>query len=134
MKKRIILAVTIIISMTAVAQDFNKAALVVQEQLTAYNARNLDAFLSTYSDDIVIYEASREVTIKGKKQLKELFGNLFKNNPNLYCYIENRIVSGNIIIDHEKVQFRKGQPIMEFIVMYKVKKGKIAEVTFLKRP
>lgn len=133
MKKRIILAVTIIISMTAVAQDFNKAALVVQEQLTAYNARNLDTFLSTYSDDIVIYEASREVTIKGKKQLKELFGNLFKNNPNLYCYIENRIVSGNIIIDHEKVQFRKGQPIMEFIVMYKVKNGKIAEVTFLKR-
>ncbi|KAB8154009.1 steroid delta-isomerase [Kordia sp. TARA_039_SRF] len=133
MKKRIILAVTIIISMTAVAQDFNKAALVVQEQLTAYNARNSDTFLSSYSDDIVIYEASREVTIKGKKQLKELFGNLFKNNPNLYCYIENRIVSGNIIIDHEKVQFRKGQPIMEFIVMYKVKKGKIAEVTFLKR-
>ncbi|MEM6686419.1 MAG: nuclear transport factor 2 family protein [Bacteroidota bacterium] len=134
MKKLIIVLCATVSCMMATAQEYNKAALVVQEQIVAYNARNLDAFAALYSDDIIIYKASGEVSLQGKAQLKELFGTFFKNNPDLYCYIEDRIVLGDTVIDHEKIQLQKGRPFMEFIAMYKVKDGKIAEVHFLKSP
>ncbi|MEM6718052.1 MAG: nuclear transport factor 2 family protein [Bacteroidota bacterium] len=134
MKKLIIIVLTIVSCMTVTAQEQNEAALVVEAQITAYNAGNLEAFAATYSDDVVFYEPSMQKSIQGKAQLKELFGNLFKNNPDLHCFIDQRIVSGDTVIDHEKVQIRKGQPLLEFVAMYKVKEGKIAEVYFLKRP
>lgn len=134
MKKYIFLLISIISCMTMEAQELNEAAVVVQRQVAAYNARNITAFANTFSDDVVFYQPNQEVSIKGKAQLKELFGNMFQTLPNLYCFIEERIVSGNTVIDHEKVRFKKGEPAQEFVVMYKVKDGKIAEVHFLKRP
>jgi len=129
-----IVLLTLFFSVFASAQELNEAAVVVQKQIAAYNAGNLDDFLATYSDDIVFYEPSMEMSIQGKAHLKEVFGNLFKNYPDLFCFIGQRIVSGNTVIDHEKVRFQKGQPAQEFIVMSKVTNGKIAEVYFLKRP
>jgi hypothetical protein len=133
MKKLIFLICAIVAMESVVAQEFNEAAVVVQKQLEAYNARNLEAFLATYSDDIIVYNEKNEVQAKGIAQLRESYGNMFKNLPDLYCYIENRIVSENTVIDHEKVCFQKGQPLVEVVAMYTVKDGKIATVHFVKK-
>lgn len=132
MKKLIILLLLTV--SVATAQQQNDAAKVIQKQVEAYNARNIDAFLANYSDDFVFYDFDKKVRFKGIEQMREVFGNLFKNNPDLHCTIANRIASGNTVVDHEKVRFKKGAPIREFIIMYIVENGRIKEAHFLKRP
>ncbi|WP_420574820.1 nuclear transport factor 2 family protein [Kordia sp.] len=132
MKKLIILFLCTV--SLATAQQKTAAAEVVQKQVEAYNARNIEAFIATYSDDVVFYGFPKEVRFKGIAQVREIFGIFFKNSPDLHCDIEDRIASGDTVIDHEKVRFQKDDPIQEFVVMYKVTDGKIQEVYFLKRP
>lgn len=105
-------------------------AAVVQRQLNAYNARHIDAFLDTYSDDIEIYNFPSELLMKGKEQMRERYSTIFSTVPNLYCDLANRIVKGNIVIDHEKV--RVGDRRLEAIAVYEVVNGKIKKVTFIR--
>lgn len=102
---------------------------IVQRQLNAYNARNIDAFMDTYTDDVELYEYPAKLLSKGKDTMRSSYESMFKNIPNLYCEIVNRIVNGNTIIDKEKVRFKTG--FIEAVAIYEVANGKIKKVTFI---
>lgn len=102
---------------------------VVQRQLNAYNARNIDAFMDTYADDIEIYTFPATFETKGKEGMRKRYADYFKHTPNLYCKIEKRIVLGNKIIDKEKV--RAGDQTIHAVAVYEVENGKIKKVTFI---
>lgn len=102
---------------------------IVQRQLNAYNARNIDAFLNTYADDIKLYEYPNKLLSEGKDAMRKNYEGFFKNTSNLYCEIENRIVQGNTIIDKEKV--RAGNTTLNAVAVYEVADGKIKKVTFI---
>ena len=102
---------------------------IVQRQVNAYNARNIDAFLDTYADDIELYDFHSTTPDKGKETMRKNYGEMFKNTPNLYCEIEKRIVIGNKIIDKEKV--RVGKQTIHAVAVYEVERGKIKKVTFI---
>ncbi len=102
---------------------------VVQRQLNAYNARNIEAFMDTYADSIELYEWPNKLLSKGKTPMLTSYASMFKSIPNLYCEIENRIVNGNTIIDKEKV--RAGTGFMKAVAVYEVENGKIKKVTFI---
>ncbi|WP_299607650.1 amidohydrolase family protein [uncultured Aquimarina sp.] len=103
---------------------------IVQRQVNAYNARNIDAFMDTYSDDIKIYNFPNELSISSKADMKKSFETMFEKVPNLYCEIKNRIVLGNKVVDREYVRF--GDRYSNVIAIYEVENGKIAKVTFLR--
>ncbi|WP_271783985.1 amidohydrolase family protein [Aquimarina algiphila] len=103
---------------------------VVQRQVNAYNARNIDAFMDTYADDIKIYNFPDEISMEGKEKMRERFKDMFEKVPNLYCNIKNRIVLGNKVIDREYVRF--GEKYSSVIAIYEVTNGKISKVTFLR--
>jgi imidazolonepropionase-like amidohydrolase len=102
---------------------------IVQRQLNAYNARDIDAFLNTYSDDVELYDFPATLSLKGKAAMRKSYEGMFKGVSNLYCEIEKRIVLGNKIIDKEKV--RAGNRTIHAIAVYEVENGKIKKVTFL---
>ncbi|HZI53004.1 MAG TPA: SgcJ/EcaC family oxidoreductase, partial [Chitinophagaceae bacterium] len=102
---------------------------VVQRQINAYNAHNIEAFLNTYADDIELYDFHSNRPDKGKEAMRKNYEAMFKQTPNLYCEIEKRIVMGNKIIDKEKV--RAGNNIIHAVAVYEVEKGKIKKVTFI---
>lgn len=102
---------------------------VVQRQLNAYNARNIEAFLDTYSDDVELLRFPNQLTSKGKEQMRSQYGPFFDNTPNLYCELVNRMVMGNTVIDQEKV--RAGSDTIRAVAIYEVERGKIRRVTFL---
>jgi imidazolonepropionase-like amidohydrolase len=102
---------------------------IVQRQVNAYNARNIDAFMDTYADDIELYNFPGKLSSKGKDEMKKSYEDFFKNVTNLYCEIENRIVIGNKIIDKEKV--RAGKNINHAVAVYEIESGKIKKVTFI---
>ena len=102
---------------------------VVEEQLQAYNARDLDRFAATYSDDIRIWrKPTDEPAIVGQAQLRETYRKRFEAT-NLHAEILNRIVIGNKVIDHERVVGIKDVPI-EAVAVYEVTAGRISRVWF----
>ncbi len=102
---------------------------IVQRQLNAYNARNIDAFMNTYADDVELYTFPNKLLSKGKEAMRKNYEGMFKNVPNLYCQIVNRIANGAVIIDKEKVRF--GKDFLEAVAIYEVADGKIKKVTFI---
>ena len=101
---------------------------VVNRQLDAYNSRDINLFVATYSEDIEIYK-NGELLMKGHQQLRERYDALFKNTPNLHCRIENRILINNKVIDKENVT--SNDRIFEAVAIYEVTDGKIKKVTFV---
>jgi hypothetical protein len=104
---------------------------VVQRQLNAYNAGNIDAFLDAYSDDIELYVFPDSLTSKGKEIMRNRYEPMFKRYPDLHCEIKNRIVQNNVIIDEEYVTATGRKPL-EAIAIYHVENGRIKKVHFIR--
>jgi hypothetical protein len=103
---------------------------VVQRQLDAYNARDLERFAATYSDSVQIFRLpATEPMISNKRELVDLYSMRVFNNPGLHAEILNRIVLGNKVIDHERVSGLRGDAF-ESVAVYEVTDGLIQRVWF----
>ncbi|MBO3700567.1 nuclear transport factor 2 family protein [Roseivirga sp. E12] len=130
MKIKALLALSLIFfSFQLSAQE--SAATAVQKQLDAYNAHNIEDFLSAYSDSVKIYNHPKQLTMSGKEQMRAAFSGMFTQLKDLHCTLLNRMVLGNTVIDQEYVIFDKNDPPKQVFAMYKVAKGKIYEVYFI---
>lgn len=106
------------------------AEAIVQNQLNAYNDRNLDAFLNSYSQDVQVFNFPDELRFKGRANMREQYADFFRNTPDLHCEIKNRIVIGNKIIDEEYINANGTN--FSAVAIYEIENGKIAKVTFLR--
>ena len=105
---------------------------IVQAQLEAYNARDLDAFLATYAENAELFEHPSKLLASGIAQLRERYAARFAE-PNLHALVVKRIVMGNFVIDHEKVtrMFPEGPGTRDAVAMYEVQGQRIARVWFI---
>jgi hypothetical protein len=104
-------------------------ANIVQKQLDAYNARDIEGFMNTYAENIKLYEYPNSLFLEGQDKMKESYNSYFENTPDLHCELKNRIIIGNRVIDEEYitangVNFRA-------VAIYEVENGKIIKATFL---
>jgi hypothetical protein len=105
---------------------------VVQRQVEAYNARDIEAFLSFYADDVVVRRLpSGEVAWDSKEAMRPRYAKRFAENPELFCTITHRIVHGDWVVDHELVTGVKGRPRVRAVATYEVRDGLIRNVWFL---
>lgn len=102
----------------------------VQRQLNGYNAKNIDAFLEPYAEDVEIYDFPNQLIFKGKLAMQKDYEGMFKTLPNLHCELKNRIIQGNIIIDQESVS-GMGDTKLEATAIYHIEKNKIKKVYFI---
>lgn len=102
-------------------------AAVVQRQLDAYNARDVDALLATYADDAELFEHPAKLLARGAATLRERFAARFQE-PNLHATLQRRIVMGSFVIDHEVITrtFPEGPGTLEMVMIYEVAAGRIA--------
>ena len=102
-------------------------AVVVQRQLDAFNAKDLAGLIAIYADDAEMYEHPDKLLAKGSAALRERYTVRFQE-PNLHAALLNRMVMGDIVVDHEKVTrtFPEGPGTIELIMTYEVKAGRIA--------
>jgi hypothetical protein len=105
---------------------------VVQRQLDAYNARDIDALMATYAEDVQVFEHPATLLANGSQELRERQVVRFQE-PNLHALLVNRIVAGNLVIDHEHVTrtFPEGTGQLEMVAMYEVQDGKISRAWFV---
>lgn len=102
----------------------------VQRQLDAYNARDLQAFLANYTEDVRVFRPpAPEPIMSGKPALAAHHANNRFNLPALHAKLVNRIVIGNRVIDHEHVTGIDAGTI-EVAAVYEVTDGLISSVWF----
>jgi hypothetical protein len=56
---------------------------VVDAQIAAYRNRDLEAFLGYYSPDVVIKDLAGNVVMGGLDVMREQYGRLFRDSPEL---------------------------------------------------
>lgn len=108
---------------------------VVQQQLDAYNARDVEALLTIYADDAEQFEHPSKLLARGSAQLRERFVARF-SEPNLHARLVKRIVMGPMVMDHEVVTrtFPEGPGKIELVAIYEVQGQKIAKAWFMSGP
>jgi len=110
--------------------DFQHPAAVVQRQLDAYNARDVDAILATYAGDARQFEHPGTLVAAGAAQIRARMALRFEE-PSLHARLVQRSVMGNLVIDHEVVtrDFPEGPGTLELVAIYEVRDGKIQSAT-----
>jgi len=108
---------------------------VVQRQLDAYNARDIDALMAAYADDIELFEHPSNLLASGASQVRERQA-ARPAEPNLHAKLVNRMVMGSIVIDHEVVTrtFPESTGRIELVAIYQVRNDRIAKAWFLFGP
>ena len=104
---------------------------VVQRQLDAYNAHDIDSLMATYSDDVQHFEFPSMLVASGAAQVRERLC-VRLQEPNLHARLLGRTAMGNLVIDHEIVtrDFPEGPGTVELIAMYEVHGKKIVRAWF----
>lgn len=105
---------------------------VIQRQLDAYNARDLDAWLATYAGDAKQYEFPATLLTDGHDQIRARSAPRFQE-PDLHAKLLSRSVMGDIVIDHEEVtrNFPEGRGTIGLVCIYRVRDGLIREASFV---
>lgn len=110
-------------------KEVTEIETIVQRNLDAYNARDIEAFMKDYADDIKLYAYPNTLQTEGKEAMRKGYENWFDSVPDLSAFIKKRIVIGNKVIDEEQVT-ANGQ-IFNAVVIYEIENGKISKVTFI---
>lgn len=104
---------------------------VVQRQLDAYNARDLEAWLATYAADAQQFELGGGPLASGPAESRARMAERFAE-PDLHAVLLRRIVMDPIVVDHERItrNFPEGRGSVEMLCIYEVVDGLIARATF----
>ncbi|WP_166038855.1 amidohydrolase family protein [Sphingosinicella sp. YJ22] len=103
---------------------------IVQRQLNAYNARDLEAFIATYHPDVQIYDFPDAPTMQGHAAMRRQYGAMFERAPALHAYVPRRIAVGNYVIDEEIVSGLPEGRRIRGAAIYEVRDGLITRVWF----
>jgi len=107
-------------------------AWVVQRQVEAYNARDLEGFLGWYARDArLLGLPSGKLLAEGHDALRTTYGKLFAASPKLHCSVLSRIVEDDVVVDHELVRGLRDRPVLRAVAAYEVGDGLIRNVWFL---
>ncbi len=125
------------ISRIAVNYTGTKIALVAEvsprnlaeEQLKAYNNRDIEAFLKPFAKNVKVYRFPNVLNYEGIENMRKRYAGFFKNTTDLHCKILKRIVFKNKVIDHELVT-ANGKTFTA-VAIYEMNNGKITSVTFM---
>ncbi|AHZ85960.1 hypothetical protein Bb109J_c0302 [Bdellovibrio bacteriovorus] len=100
----------------------------VQGQLEAYNARDIEKFCSFYHADVAAYRLGQDVPfMMGMEAFRKSYGEKFKNTPDLHCTLKSRIVLNGKVLDEESV-VPSGSHV---VAIYDFKDGLIKDIWFV---
>lgn len=109
----------------------NSPSAVVQAQLDAYNAKDIDALLQTYAPYAKQFTLHGALLAEGHDDLRSRFLERFAE-PDLHAKLISRIVIGNVVTDAELItrNFPEGLGTIEMLCIYEVVEGRIRCASF----
>ena len=105
---------------------------IAQGQLDAYNRQDLDAHCAFYAEDIVVADLNGAESVHDLAAYRARYEKMFAEFPENHAALVNRIVIGNMVIDHERVARKPGAETFEVAAIYTVRGDKIARVDFVR--
>jgi hypothetical protein len=105
----------------------------VERQLAAYNAHDVDAFMRCYAIDCVIEDGQGARLMSGHAEMRPRYEALFADSPRLHCEIASRVCIGDYVIDEENITGRVPE-LRRAVVIYRIDRasGLISHVRFLR--
>jgi hypothetical protein len=103
----------------------------VQAQLDAYNARDLERFIACYTPDVRIEDGAGNLMMQGHAAMRERYGPMFAQYPQLHCRLASRIRIGDYVVDEERITGRAPEE-QHAVAIYRLAGDLIAHVRFLK--
>ena len=112
--------------------DRARPEAVVQRQLDAYNAKDVEALLATYAPDAEQFAIHGERLAHGHAEMRERFLARFAE-PDLNARLVSRKVIDGFVVDHEVItrNFAEGRGTLEMVCIYEVRGGLIRKATFV---
>ncbi len=93
-------------------------------------AVDLHRFVAEYTDDVRVFRPpAAEPVLSGKAAFAAHYAANRFTLPELHAEVLNRIVSGNKVVDHERITGLEERPV-EAIAVYEVIDGRIRTVWF----
>jgi putative hydrolase of HD superfamily len=107
------------------------AEAVVQEQLDAYNARDIERFMRCWVPDCRYYAFPDTLLAEGREQVRTRHVGRFRE-PDLHGLLLQRMTLGSMVVDCERVtrNFPEGRGVVEVIAIYEVADGLIVRAWF----
>jgi uncharacterized protein (TIGR02246 family) len=105
---------------------------IAQKQLDAYNAQDLETYVSFFTGDCIVSGLNGTPTEISRDAIKTRYAKAFAQFPQNKAILKSRIAVGNTVIDHEKVVRAPGGEEFEIIAIYSFRDGLIARVDFAK--
>ena len=105
---------------------------IAQKQLDAYNAQDLDTYVSYFAEDCVVSGLNGTPTETSRAAIKARYAKAFETFPENKAELKNRVAVGNTVVDHELVIRKPGGEQFEIIAIYTFKDGLISRVDFAK--
>ena len=104
---------------------------VVQAQLDAYNAKDLDALMLAYAPDAQQFALHGALLAEGHAQIRPRYEERFLE-PDLHARVLSRNVMGNFVTDLELItrNFPEGKGTLEMLCVYEVVNGRIVRASF----
>jgi uncharacterized protein (TIGR02246 family) len=114
--------------------DPSEVLAVVEEQVAAFNARDLERFLGCYATDATYVDGKGVMLLQGAEAFHAFYGPLFAQSPDLHAQIVNRIQVGPWIVDEERctgIVLVNTPPELHAVMVYHVADGKIQHTQLL---
>jgi hypothetical protein len=106
---------------------------IVQRQFEAANGHDIHRFIAEFAEDARIYSPpAPEPTLAGKAAIAAHYSTKRFNLPALHYELVSRIVTGNMVVDHERISGVQPEPY-EAILVYQVA-GTTIQTVWLFRP
>lgn len=110
-----------------------ESAALVQRQLELYNARDVDAFMTLFRDDVHVSDGiTGAVIATSKAELRPRYVERFKGPVN--CELLGRLVLGNVVVDREIITGLPDDGVADCLATYVCEDNLITKITFVWKP
>ncbi len=75
----------------------------IDAQIEAYQAKDVERFLSCYADDASVVLFDGTPMFADKQVMREQYGKLFADSPDLHPTVASRMTAGDFVVDEEHV-------------------------------
>jgi hypothetical protein len=111
----------------------SEAERVVQEQVDAFNRRDVDGFMANYAPDAIHWAYPSDTTFNGAARIRAHYTELFSDTdiPHLHATVRKRTVQGVYVIDEEYIVGLPADDPHVSVIIYEVRGGLIRNVWFI---
>ena len=104
------------------------AEMIVDEQIDAYNAHDVERFLRCYTDQPTMHRLGGEQLLGSREEFRERYAHLFAAHPGIRATIVKRVACGGVVVDLEQLEGLTNETRAPLVVIYEIAGGLISRV------